>query len=72
MSLITSPARISPAADGTNDTDPGIDLLPCGSSSVTPSGVSASSSEYTTYNRSIPRFLSSLRMIRANGQNEVL
>ena len=74
-SLITSPARIRPATDGTKATLPGRALLPSGnSSSVSAVGSEGmgSSVENSTFRCRIPRLAHSLRMIRAKGHTEVL
>ena len=85
-SLMTSPARISPATDGTNAILPGISrrsvhlwTVPGGQTQcdrqlilISSIGLIGCSLEYTTFNFLTPRFFNSRRMTRASGQTDVL
>lgn len=72
ISLITSPAMINPATEGTNETLPGICLLVVQSFSSLSMGFIAGSFEYTTFRESMPLFLNSERIVLARGQMLVL
>ncbi len=69
---IISPAMISPAHDGTNETLPGTLRLPgAGASPSDVSGARAGSSDQRTRTPVMPRVLSSRRITRASGHTEV-
>lgn len=67
---------MSPAADGTNDTEPGTVLLPLPGSSLYAilwtAGMIGGSVEQSTLQRFMPRALSSFRIVRASGSVSVL